>query len=152
MAPEPVNIVRYIYGHNAAGYCASVFSAHNCVGTGSAIRRNRCSNNAQIAGFAYPGEIFIDGNGAPVSGPPRRGLHPQTLPPWRRPACQRLRRAAFPQALSDNSSSATSGQAGLFGHESSLSIGQIRTPLVALAACLQVVSLEPTERHSFTLG
>ena len=71
MAPEPVNIVRNIYGHNVAGYCASVFSAHNCVGTGSAIRRNRCSNTAQIAGFAYPGEIYRGGNGAPVSGPPR---------------------------------------------------------------------------------
>jgi hypothetical protein len=62
------NIVQYNYGHDAAGYCVSVFSADDYVGTNNIVRYNVCSNNAQMADIADPGEIFMNGNGAPISG------------------------------------------------------------------------------------
>lgn len=62
------NIVQYNYGHDAAGYCVSVFSANNVVGSGNVIRYNVCSNNDQLANIADPGEIFTNTNGAAVSG------------------------------------------------------------------------------------
>jgi len=62
------NIVQYNYGHDAAGYCISLFSANNAVGTGNIIRYNVCSNNDQLAGIADPGEIFLNTNGAAISG------------------------------------------------------------------------------------
>jgi len=62
------NIVQYNYGHGAAGYCVSVFSAYNIASTNQIIRYNVCSNNDQFANLADPGEIFLNTNGAPVSG------------------------------------------------------------------------------------
>jgi hypothetical protein len=53
------NIVQYNYGHDAAGYCVSVFSASNAVGTSNTIRYNVSSNNAQMANIGDPGEIFM---------------------------------------------------------------------------------------------
>ncbi|MGA3372092.1 MAG: right-handed parallel beta-helix repeat-containing protein [Terracidiphilus sp.] len=62
------NIVQYNYGHDSAGYCVSVFSADNVVGANHIVRYNVCSNNDQLANVADPGEIFMNTNGAPVSG------------------------------------------------------------------------------------
>jgi hypothetical protein len=62
------NIVQYNYGHDAAGYCVSAFSANNVIGLGNIIRYNVCSNNDQLANIADPGEIFMNTNGAAVSG------------------------------------------------------------------------------------
>jgi len=62
------NIVQYNYGHDSIGYCVSVFSADNVVSTGNIIRYNVCSNNARLANSPDPGEIFMNTNGAPISG------------------------------------------------------------------------------------
>lgn len=62
------NIVQYNYGHDAAGYCVSVFSANNVVGIDNIVRYNVCSNNDQLANIADPGEIFMNTNGAAVTG------------------------------------------------------------------------------------
>jgi hypothetical protein len=62
------NIVQYNHGHDAAGYCVSVFSTENAVGTNHIIRYNVCSNNDQLANIADPGEIFMNTNGAAITG------------------------------------------------------------------------------------
>ena len=62
------NIVQYNYGHDSIGYCVSVFSADNVVSTDNIIRYNVCSNNARLANSPDPGEIFMNTNGAPISG------------------------------------------------------------------------------------
>jgi hypothetical protein len=62
------NIVQYNYGHDSIGYCVSVFSAYNVVSTGNIIRYNVCSNNGRLANSPDPGEIFMNTNGAAISG------------------------------------------------------------------------------------
>jgi hypothetical protein len=62
------NIVQYNYGHDAAGYCVSVFSANGATGSNNIIRYNACSNNDQQANIADPGEIFMNTNFSTVSG------------------------------------------------------------------------------------
>ena len=62
------NTVQYNYGHDAAGYCVSVFSANGATGSGNIIRYNVCSNNDQLANIADPGEIFMNTNFTAVSG------------------------------------------------------------------------------------
>lgn len=62
------NIVQYNYGHDAAGYCVSVFSANGAVGTNNVVRYNICSNNDQMANVADPGEIFMNTNFTAVPG------------------------------------------------------------------------------------
>jgi hypothetical protein len=62
------NTVQYNYGHDAAGYCVSVFSATGATGSGNIIRNNVCSYNDQLANIADPGEIFMNTNFTAVSG------------------------------------------------------------------------------------
>jgi hypothetical protein len=62
------NIVQYNYGHDSIGYCVSVFSADNVVSTDNIIRYNVCSNNARLANSPDSGEIFMNTNGAAISG------------------------------------------------------------------------------------
>jgi len=62
------NIVQYNYGHDAAGYCVSVFSANGATGSNNIIRYNVCSNNDQMANIDDPGEIFMNTNFSAVSG------------------------------------------------------------------------------------
>jgi len=62
------NTVQYNYGHDSIGYCVSVFSADNVVSTDNIIRYNVCSNNGRLANSPDPGEIFMNTNGAAISG------------------------------------------------------------------------------------
>jgi len=54
------NIVQYNYGHDSIGYCVSLFSASNVVGTDNIIRYNVCSNDGRLANSPDPGEIFLN--------------------------------------------------------------------------------------------
>jgi parallel beta-helix repeat protein len=54
------NVVQYNYGHDSVGYCVSVFSASNVVGTDNVIRYNVCSNNSHLVNSPDPGEIFMN--------------------------------------------------------------------------------------------
>ncbi len=62
------NIVQYNYGHDSVGYCVSVFSAYMEVSTNEIIRYNVCANNSQLVNSPDSGEIFMNTNGASVSG------------------------------------------------------------------------------------
>jgi len=62
------NIVQYNYGHDASGYCVSVFSANGATGSNNIVRYNVCSNNDQMANIGDPGEIFMNTNFSAVSG------------------------------------------------------------------------------------
>jgi hypothetical protein len=63
------NIVQYNYGHDSVGYCVSIFSADNEVGTDNIIRYNVCANDAQLVNSPDPGEIFMNTwNGGSLNG------------------------------------------------------------------------------------
>lgn len=54
------NIVQYNFGHDAQGYCASVFGAQGEVTVNSVIRYNVCVNNGRSPKLARrQGEIYI---------------------------------------------------------------------------------------------
>ncbi|MCW5983074.1 MAG: right-handed parallel beta-helix repeat-containing protein [Bryobacteraceae bacterium] len=54
------NIVQYNYGHDAMGYCASVFGASNEVTTNSIVRYNVCVNNGRSPKLAKrQGDIYL---------------------------------------------------------------------------------------------
>jgi hypothetical protein len=62
------NIVQYNYGHDAIGYCISVFSAGNVVGTDHIVRYNVCANDAQLPNSPDTGEIFMNTSNGVSSG------------------------------------------------------------------------------------
>lgn len=62
------NIVEYNYGHDSIGYCVSVFSASNVVGTDHVVRYNVCANNGRLANSPDPGEIFMNTSNGTSSG------------------------------------------------------------------------------------
>ena len=54
------NIVQYNYGHDAQGYCVSVFGAGQLVTTNSVVRYNVCVNNGRSPRLAErQGDIFV---------------------------------------------------------------------------------------------
>ncbi|PYT23334.1 MAG: hypothetical protein DMG58_28310 [Acidobacteria bacterium] len=54
------NLVQYNYGHDAQGYCASVFGAHEEITTNSVIRYNVCVNNGRSPKLAQrQGDLYI---------------------------------------------------------------------------------------------
>jgi hypothetical protein len=54
------NIVQYNFGHDAMGYCASVFAANGEVTTNSVVRYNVCVNNGRSPKLALrQGDLFI---------------------------------------------------------------------------------------------
>jgi hypothetical protein len=54
------NVVQYNFGHDAMGYCASVFAAGGEVTTNSTIRHNVCVNNGRSPKLARrQGDLFI---------------------------------------------------------------------------------------------
>ena len=54
------NLVEYNYGHDAQGYCVSVFGAHNEVTTNSVVRFNVCVNNGRSPKLARrQGDCYI---------------------------------------------------------------------------------------------
>ena len=54
------NVVQYNFGHDAMGYCASVFGASREVTTNSTIRYNVCVNNGRSPKLALrQGDLFI---------------------------------------------------------------------------------------------
>jgi hypothetical protein len=55
------NNVQYNYGHDALGYCISVFGASSSTTTNSVVRYNICANNARDAAYVNrQGDIFLD--------------------------------------------------------------------------------------------
>jgi hypothetical protein len=62
------NTVQYNYGHDSIGYCVSVFSAFNLASSNHIIRYNVCANDSRLPNSPDPGEIFMNTNGAAVSG------------------------------------------------------------------------------------
>jgi hypothetical protein len=54
------NIVQHNYGHDAQGYCVSVFGAKNEVTTNSVVRHNLCINNGRSPKLARrQGDLFV---------------------------------------------------------------------------------------------
>jgi hypothetical protein len=54
------NVVEHNFGHDAMGYCASVFAASGETTTGSVIRHNVCVNNGRSPKLARrQGDLFI---------------------------------------------------------------------------------------------
>lgn len=54
------NVVQYNYGHDAQGYCASVFAAEKEITTNSVVRHNVCVNNGRSPKLARrQGDLFI---------------------------------------------------------------------------------------------
>jgi hypothetical protein len=54
------NIIQYNYGHDAMGYCLSVFGAGNQVTTNSIVRYNVCVNNGRSPKLARrQGDMYI---------------------------------------------------------------------------------------------
>ncbi len=54
------SIVQYNYGHDAMGYCAAVFGAHDEVTTNSVVRHNVCANNGRSPKLALrQGDIYL---------------------------------------------------------------------------------------------
>jgi hypothetical protein len=51
--------VEYNYGHDAHGYCISVFGAQNQATTNSVVRYNVCSNDAREKSLAGQGDVFL---------------------------------------------------------------------------------------------
>jgi hypothetical protein len=55
------NTVQYNYGHDAQGYCVSVFGASSSTTPNSIVRYNVCANNARDAAYVNrQGDIFLD--------------------------------------------------------------------------------------------
>ena len=60
--------VQYNYGHDADGYCVSIFGAWNLTTTNSIVRYNICSNNAQSDPYGQ-GDIYLKTwNGGVIDG------------------------------------------------------------------------------------
>lgn len=54
------NVIQHNYGHDAQGYCASVFGAEREVTTNSVVRHNVCVNNGRSPRLARrQGDLFI---------------------------------------------------------------------------------------------
>jgi len=54
------NVIQYNYGHDAMGYCASVFAANRETTTNSVVRYNICVNNGRSPKLARrQGDLFI---------------------------------------------------------------------------------------------
>ena len=54
------NVVQYNYGHDAKGYCASIFGAENLTTANATIQYNVCVNNARDSAMALrQGDIFL---------------------------------------------------------------------------------------------
>jgi hypothetical protein len=53
------NIVQYNYGHDAYGYCVSVFGSEDTASLNNVVRYNVCSNNARNSAHSSQGDIFV---------------------------------------------------------------------------------------------
>jgi hypothetical protein len=54
------NIVQYNYGHDAQGYCVSIFGAEKEITTNSIVRHNVCANNGRSPKLARrQGDLYI---------------------------------------------------------------------------------------------
>ncbi len=54
------NVIQFNYGHDAKGYCASVFGAETLTSSSSTIQYNVCVNNARDSAMALrQGDIFL---------------------------------------------------------------------------------------------
>lgn len=54
------NVVQFNYGHDAKGYCASIFGAETLTTTNATIQYNVCVNNARDSAMALrQGDVFI---------------------------------------------------------------------------------------------
>jgi hypothetical protein len=54
------NVVQYNFGHDAMGYCASVFGASGEINTNSVVRYNVCVNNGRSPKLALrQGDLFV---------------------------------------------------------------------------------------------